>query len=104
MSKVSDARTADGSAGWFKVYADAWSRGTGSTSGDNDNWGTKDINKCCGHVDLKIPAGITNGDYLVRAEAVALHAAGSTGGAQFYASCCESLLDQGIGFHGSRFR
>jgi cellulase len=25
MSKVSDASTADGSAGWFKVFADTWS-------------------------------------------------------------------------------
>ena len=89
MSKVSDARTADGSAGWFKVYADAWSKGAGSSSGDNDNWGTKDMNKCCGHVDFKVPAGIPNGDYLVRAEAIALHSAASSGGAQLYMSCCE---------------
>lgn len=90
MSKVSDARTADGSSGWFKVYADTWTKASGSGSGDNDNWGTKDMNKCCGHVDFTIPSGIPSGDYLVRAEVIALHVAGSSGGAQFYASCCES--------------
>lgn len=90
LSKVSDARTADGSAGWFKVFANTWSKVAGSSAGDNDNWGNKDMNKCCGHVDFKIPSGIPSGDYLVRAETIALHAAGSSGGAQFYISCCES--------------
>lgn len=90
MSKVSDARTADGSAGWFKVVANAWAKAPGSSSGSNDYWGVKDLNKCCGHVEFKIPAGIASGDYLVRAEVIALHTAGSSGGAQFYMTCCKS--------------
>ena len=89
MSKVSDARTADGSAGWFKVYADTWSNSGAGSSGSTDGWGTIDMNNCCGKVDFKIPTDLPSGDYLVRAEVIALHVAGSSGGAQFYVSCCK---------------
>lgn len=83
MAKVADASTAVGSAAsWFKVFADTWA-GTGS-SGSDDAWGTKDLNACCGRMNVKIPSDIAPGDYLLRAEALALHSAGSTGGAQFY--------------------
>lgn len=83
MAKVSDATTAVGaSSGWFKVFEDTWSN-TGS-SGSSDGWGTNDLNTCCGKMNVKIPTDIAAGDYLLRAEAIALHTAGSTGGAQFY--------------------
>ena len=91
MSKVSDATTADGSSGWFKIFEDTWSDGAGSTGGATDNWGTKDLNACCGKMDVLIPANIPAGDYLLRAEVIALHVASSPGGAQFYVSCCERL-------------
>lgn len=48
------------------------------------------MNSCCGRMNVKIPSDIAAGDYLLRAEAIALHTAGSAGGAQFYMSCCES--------------
>jgi cellulase len=49
MAKVSDATTAVGSsAGWFKVFADTWAKNTAGASGDDDFWGTKDLNTCCG--------------------------------------------------------
>ncbi|KAH6657958.1 glycosyl hydrolase family 61-domain-containing protein [Truncatella angustata] len=85
MSAVSDASTADGSDGWFKVFEDTWS--SAGSSGSDDNWGTKDLNTCCGKMDVKIPTDLAPGDYLPRAEAIALHAAGSSGGAQFYVTC-----------------
>ncbi|KAL2259697.1 hypothetical protein VTK26DRAFT_6535 [Humicola hyalothermophila] len=85
MSKVSDASTADGSSGWFKIFEDGWSKA--GSSGDDDHWGTKDLNACCGRMDVRIPADIAPGDYLLRAEAIALHTAGSAGGAQFYMTC-----------------
>lgn len=69
--------------------ADGWQQGTGS-NGAADYWGTKDMNTCCGRVNMVIPADITAGDYLLRAEVVALHVAGSLGGAQLYMSCCMS--------------
>lgn len=52
-------------------------------------WANKDMNKCYGRVDFTVPAGIPSGDYLVRAETIPLHTAGSCGQAQLYASCCE---------------
>ncbi|KAK4196056.1 glycosyl hydrolase family 61-domain-containing protein [Triangularia verruculosa] len=81
MAKVDDAKTADGaSASWFKV--DEFGYDAGSKT-----WGTDTLNQNCGKRTFKIPSKIPAGDYLVRAEAIALHAAGSSGGAQFYMSC-----------------
>jgi cellulase len=48
------------------------------------------MNNCCGRVNMKIPDDIPAGDYLLRAEVVALHVAGQLGGAQLYMSCCMS--------------
>jgi cellulase len=85
MTKVSDASTADGSTGWFKIFQDGWAKG--SSVGDNDYWGVKDLNACCGKMDVKIPSDLAAGDYLLRAEVIALHTAGSSGGAQLYMAC-----------------
>jgi len=95
MTKVDDASKADGSTGWFKVFEDSWSKKAGGNSADDDNWGTKDINTCCGKMDVKIPEDIPDGDYLFRAEAIALHTAGSSGGAQFYMSCYQITVSGG---------
>ncbi|ROV92211.1 hypothetical protein VMCG_09324 [Cytospora schulzeri] len=86
MAAVDDAASAVGSdSAWFKVFQDTWAA-AGST-GSDDNWGTKDLNTCGGKMDVVIPADLAPGDYLVRAEAIALHSAGSEGGAQFYMTC-----------------
>lgn len=82
MSKVSNSATADGSTPFFKIYEDTWGKNTAGSSGSDDYWGTKDLNLHCGKLDVKIPTGLAPGDYLLRAEAIALHAAGSSGGAQ----------------------
>ncbi|KAJ1327398.1 lytic cellulose monooxygenase (C1-hydroxylating) [Microdochium nivale] len=87
MSSVSDASKADGSSSWFKIFADTWAKNSAGGSGDDDFWGTKDLNKCCGLMNVKIPSDLAAGDYLLRAEALALHTAGSSGGAQFYMTC-----------------
>ncbi|KAK7965805.1 glycosylhydrolase family 61-5 [Apiospora aurea] len=94
MSKVSDASSADGAAGWFKIFADTWAKGSGG-SGDDDYWGTKDINTCCGRMDVPIPKDIASGDYLLRAEALALHTASSSGQAQFYMTCFQLTVSGG---------
>ena len=86
MSKVDDAGSADGAgASWFKV--DEFGYDSVAKS-----WGTDELNKNCGKRTFKVPSKIPAGDYLVRAEAIALHAAGQTGGAQFYMSCYVSLV------------
>lgn len=87
MTKVSDAATADGSTGWFKIFQDTWAHNATGSTGSDDDWGTKDLNNCCGRMDVKIPSDIEAGDYLLRAEVIALHVAASVDGAQFYMSC-----------------
>lgn len=67
LSAVSDASTAEGSdGGWFKIFEDTWS--SAGSSGSDDNWGTKDLNNCCGKMDVKIPEDLAPGDYLLRYE------------------------------------
>ncbi|KAH9904910.1 carbohydrate-binding module family 1 protein [Xylariomycetidae sp. FL2044] len=94
MSSVSDASTASTStsSSWFKIFADTWARNPAGASGDDDFWGTKDINACCGRMDVVIPADLAPGDYLLRAEALALHTAGSSGQAQFYITCFQLTI------------
>jgi lytic cellulose monooxygenase (C1-hydroxylating) len=52
-----------------------------------DYWGTDVLNAACGKYNVTIPKDIAPGNYLLRAEVIALHVAGSVGGAQFYMSC-----------------
>lgn len=59
LSKVSDARTADGSTPWFKIFANTWAPANAG-AGDNDWWGVKDMNNCCGRVDVKIPVSLAS--------------------------------------------
>jgi hypothetical protein len=73
------------------VYENGWAAAN-QGAGDNDFWGDKDLNTCCGKLNVKIPATLAAGDYLLRAEVIALHTASSSGGAQFYMSCCKHKL------------
>ncbi|KAG8833382.1 hypothetical protein FRC17_010778 [Serendipita sp. 399] len=81
LSAVSDAKTAVGSsAGWFKVSE------MGLVSNAPNYFGSQVLNNNCGHYTFTLPA-VKPGQYLLRAEVIALHAASSVGGAQFYMSC-----------------
>lgn len=81
MAKVADATTASPSGlSWFKVDEEGYDAST-------KVWGTDSLNKNCGKREFTVPSKIPAGDYLVRAEAIALHAAGQVGGAQFYMTC-----------------
>jgi len=93
LTKVPDASKADGSTGWFKIFSNSWSKK--GKVGDDDNWGTRDLNTCCGKMDVNIPKDIAAGDYLLRAEALALHTAGTAGQAQFYVSCYQITVSGG---------
>ncbi|CCC11529.1 unnamed protein product [Sordaria macrospora k-hell] len=95
MSKVSDAASADGSSGWFKIFEDTWAKNPSGASGDDDFWGVKDLNSCCGKMQVKIPSDVPAGDYLLRAEVIALHTAGSAGGAQLYMTCYQISVSGG---------
>ncbi|KAF9480944.1 hypothetical protein BDN70DRAFT_893748 [Pholiota conissans] len=82
MAAVSDATTAVGaSASWFKIAE------SGMVSKAPDYWATEVMNDNCGHVTFTIPSDIAPGNYLLRAEVIALHVASSVGGAQFYPGC-----------------
>ncbi|KAG8755317.1 hypothetical protein FRC14_004147 [Serendipita sp. 396] len=80
LAKVDNALTADGaSAKWFKIAE------LGYIS--SDYWGTDYLNANCGKLTVTIPSCIPAGQYLLRAEVIALHVAFQTNGAQFYMSC-----------------
>uniref|UniRef100_A0A8H7XL18 AA9 family lytic polysaccharide monooxygenase n=1 Tax=Psilocybe cubensis TaxID=181762 RepID=A0A8H7XL18_PSICU len=82
MAAVSDATTAVGSSqNWFKVA------GLGMVSRSPNYFGTQVLNDNCGHFTFTVPRDIAPGNYLVRAEVIALHVASQPGGAQFYVSC-----------------
>jgi cellulase len=63
-------------------------------------------NTCTGgKLDFTIPKGIAPGDYLLRAEAIALHAASTSGGAEHYVTCYQltvsgdgTLVPKGVKF------
>lgn len=105
MAKVSDATTADGaSASFFKVAEDGY-------NGTNPSWGTEILNANCGKKTFtgkyhrvlgnwkrltghrEVPASIAAGDYLVRSEAIALHA--GAGNEQPYVSCFQVKVTGG---------
>jgi cellulase len=77
-AKVSDASSAVGaSSPWFKIYHAGY--GLAAPTGA---WATDVLIANCGKLTVTIPADIPAGDYLLRAEVIALHVAQSTGGAQ----------------------
>lgn len=46
-------------------------------------------------LSTKIPTCLASGEYLVRVEHLALHGAGTEGGAQFYVACAQVKLSGG---------
>ncbi|KAF1970219.1 hypothetical protein BU23DRAFT_217896 [Bimuria novae-zelandiae CBS 107.79] len=98
MAKVSDAKTAQ-SASFFKVAEDGY---TGTTA----SWGTEILNANCGKRAFVVPKSLAAGDYLVRAEAIALHA--GAGNPQPYVTCFQvkvtgggSATPAGVSFPGA---
>ena len=53
------------------------------------------LNDNCGHYTVTIPSDIAPGQYLLRAETIALHTASQPGGAQFYMSCYQVEITGG---------
>ncbi|KAF2757741.1 endoglucanase B [Pseudovirgaria hyperparasitica] len=100
MAPVNDAKTAVGSsASWFKVVEDGY---TGTTA----SWGTEVLNANCGKRTFTVPKSIASGNYLVRSEAIALHA--GAGNPQPYVSCFQvnvvgggSVKPAGVSFPGA---
>ncbi|KAK3316754.1 family 61 glycosyl hydrolase [Apodospora peruviana] len=89
LKKVSDAKTDSGVGnGWFKIQEGGYSNGKWATNVVIDNKGNQVI---------PIPSCIANGQYLLRAEMVALHGARSSQGAQLYMECAQIEVTGGTG-------
>ncbi|CAJ2508906.1 Uu.00g139320.m01.CDS01 [Anthostomella pinea] len=87
LKKVSDARTDVGyGAGWFKVQEDGYNNGV---------WGTTTVINNGGLHAITIPDCLEDGEYLLRAEMIALHAASSSLGAQLYMECAQINISGG---------
>ncbi|EHA51323.1 hypothetical protein MCOR02_012202 [Pyricularia oryzae] len=86
MKKVENAATDPGSGdGWFKIQQDGWKDGP-----KGEQWGVDRLRKNKGKQQIIIPDCIEPGNYLLRAEIIALHEAAQAGkGPQFYMSCAQ---------------
>jgi len=92
MKKVTDAVNDVGYGdGWFKVSE------AGLTNVATQDWATTDLIAAAGVQSIPIPACIESGQYLLRAEIIALHAANTQGGAQFYMECAQINVVGGTG-------
>lgn len=84
MSKAPDSSSAaeyDGSGEWFKVFE----MGPAEITSAGLQWASSEIQNFTFTLPEETPAG----QYLLRAEAIALHGASTVGGAQFYISCAQ---------------
>jgi len=83
LAKVDNALTSTVTGlKWFKIYEDGYNPATGKWAVD-----TMIANK--GKVTFNMPSCIAPGNYLLRGELIALHAASSYPGAQFYMECAQ---------------
>ncbi|KAI1814232.1 glycoside hydrolase family 61 protein [Poronia punctata] len=83
LAKVDDAATTSKTGlSWFKIW-----ESTFDTS--SKKWGVDEMIANGGTVKFQLPECIAAGDYLLRVEALALHSAWGSNGAQFYMSCAQ---------------
>jgi len=91
MKKVTDATSDPGyGSGWFKISEAGYDVST-------TTWATTTLIADLGIQQIPIPACLANGQYLLRAELIALHGASSQGGAQFYMECAQINVSGGSG-------
>ncbi|KAL8391781.1 hypothetical protein RB595_002115 [Gaeumannomyces hyphopodioides] len=89
LSRAPDGVAANqykGDGEWFKVYS-LTTASFSSTQGPV--WATFPNSQGITSFTFKLPQNLPPGDYLMRAEHIGLHAAGSAGGAQFYIGCAQ---------------
>ncbi|KAI2603066.1 lytic polysaccharide monooxygenase [Hypoxylon fragiforme] len=87
LKKVDDATTDKGYGnGWFKIQEDGYNNGV---------WGTSKVINNQGKHPITIPNCLPDGQYLLRAEMIALHGAGSNQGAQLYMECAQINISGG---------
>lgn len=94
MKKVDDALTAVGPGdGWFKISEAGLVDANGGAT--PQTWAVDDLISSNGSQQITIPSCIEDGQYLLRAEVIALHSASSEGGAQFYMECAQINVSGG---------
>ncbi|OWY46436.1 hypothetical protein AALT_g2419 [Alternaria alternata] len=82
LAKVDDAlSTTVTGLKWFKIYEDGMDA--------NGEWAVTRLYNNKGLVDFVLPSCIPSGQYLLRAELIALHAASNYPGAQLYMECAQ---------------
>ncbi|KAI0458288.1 glycosyl hydrolase family 61-domain-containing protein [Xylaria acuta] len=87
LKKVGDATKDVGyGGGWFKIQQDGYNNGA---------WGTSKVINNGGIHAIQIPECLADGQYLLRAEMIALHGAGSPQGAQLYMECAQINISGG---------
>ncbi|KIM97510.1 glycoside hydrolase family 61 protein [Oidiodendron maius Zn] len=91
LKKVNDAITDVGyGSGWFKIQEAGLNVAT-------QDWATTDLIANAGVQSITIPECIEDGQYLLRPELLALHAASGLNGAQFYMECAQINISGGSG-------
>ncbi|KAF2851451.1 lytic polysaccharide monooxygenase [Plenodomus tracheiphilus IPT5] len=103
ISKAPDsAAEYDGSGDWARIYSLTYS--LNASEGSNDGllkWATHRART----FNFKLPSQLQPGEYLVRAEGLALHAAHKPDKAQFYVACAQiRVLGVGTGVPGPTIR
>ncbi|KAF4625617.1 hypothetical protein G7Y89_g12547 [Cudoniella acicularis] len=92
LKKVTNAATDPGyGSGWFKISEAGFTNPTAGT------WAVNDLIAALGEQSIPIPECIAPGQYLLRAELIALHGARASGGAQFYMECAQINITGGTG-------
>jgi len=87
MAKIPDAtQTTVTGLSWFKIFEDGF---------DGTHWGVDRLYAAKGLQTFTIPSCIPPGNYLLRAEIIALHAASTYPGAQFYMECAQINITGG---------
>lgn len=89
MKPVWDATNPNNAAGdgWFKIYEMAY-------DSSSDEWCTQKLIANDGFLSVNLPQGIKGGDYLVRTELLALHAAqDNPPDPQFYVGCAQVFVE-----------
>ncbi|KAF9057523.1 glycoside hydrolase [Panaeolus papilionaceus] len=74
---------------WTKIYS------SGLLNPSSQQWATDVVNSNAGKHSVKIPSSLPAGEYLLRAEIIALHVASSYPGAQFYIGCAQVKVTGG---------
>ena len=90
MKKANNASTDGPGGGWFKIQEAGLNVAT-------QDWATTDLIANAGYHAITIPSCIEDGQYLLRAELIALHAASAPEGAQLYMECAQINVSGGSG-------